>query len=375
MIAEQLPKGRRRILLLADSPYLGGISSHITAIVDAFAGDSRFDFKVASFPGRRDDNTLLELLERRRVPVHVFPMASAFDARVVRHVRRYLEERRIDLVHTHNYRATLIMRCAAGPSAVVTTSHGMMVAAPPRLRLWQALALRAMRRHRLNIACSDYVRDWMVERGLSPRRVVTVYNGVEPPLSVTPIPRGALGLGDDALVALFVGRLAPGKGVEELIAALDESRNWALIVVGEGPLRRDLEQQASECRANVRFVGQAADPWPYYALADVVVLPSHMEAFPMVLIEAASMGKPALTTQTGGIPEAVVHKESGLLVPPGDVAALSEALEALRDPAFRVRLGEGARKRWASRFTLGHMAAALAAAYEQVLGQIRAVDE
>jgi L-malate glycosyltransferase len=375
MIAEHPSKGRGRILLLADSPYLGGVSSHIVAIVDAFAGDSRFHFEVASFPGRRDDNTLLELLERRRVPVHVFPMASVFDARVIWHVRRYLEERHIDLVHTHNYRATLIMRCVAGPARVVTTSHGMIVAAPPCLRLWQALALRAMRRHPLTIACSDYVRNWLAERGLSPRRVVTVYNGVQPPLSVTPIPRGALGLGDDALVALFVGRLAPGKGVEELIAALEEARNWALIVVGDGPLRHDLEQQVRECRADVRFLGQAADPWPYYALADVVVLPSHMEAFPMVLIEAASMGKPALTTQTGGIPEAVVHNESGLLVPPGDVAALSEALEALRDPAFRVRLGEGARKRWASRFTLGHMGAALAAAYEQVLGQIGDRDE
>lgn len=137
--------------------------------------------------------------------------------------------------------------------------------------------------------------------------------------------------------------------------------------MGDGPLRPALESQAAALGAPVRFVGAVREPGPYYQLADAVVLPSRMEALPMALIEAAAYGKPAIATRAGGIPEVALDGESGILIDYGDIQALRQAIEALRNPDVRTRLGNGARARWNACFTLERMADGLAQAYRDAL--------
>lgn len=360
---------RARILMLCDSPYVGGITSHVLSVLEAFKNDDRFEFVLATFPGRRDDETLIDRANQIGVPVHVFPMAWTFDLRVIGAVRTFIEENKIDLIHLHDYRAALICRFVAPAIPIINTCHGLFVAPTPRLRLWQWAKLRAMRTHKRTIACSDFVRQWLIKKGLSPETIQTVYN------TSSPVDAGR---GDsplfpdidpDATVVLYVGRLVRGKGIEVLLDALSKVHGIAAIIVGDGPLRSYLETKARMHSLDVRFVGRVNDPGPYYQRADVVVLPSRMEAFPITLIEAAAHAKPVIATSVGGIPEVVCHGETGLLVEFGNLAELKHALEHLSDPEERKKMGQAARAAWETRFSPTRMAEALAQIYQDVLNR------
>ena len=391
-----------RILLLAESPYLGGITSHILSIVDAFQSGDTFHFTIATLPGRRSDETLLEQAAQRGLEVHELPMSWRGDLRVLRALNRFVEDHRIDLIHTHNYRASLVARLARVPVPVVNTFHGMKIAPVLSMRFWQWADLRTMRRHRLTIACSDFARQWLIDRGLDPARTRTVYNCCEePPATRTSgggeelssartsgggeelssartsgpgegsasaaASRAAYHLPEQALIAAYIGRLVPGKGLPTLIEALAGSAALGLIV-GDGPLRPRLEAQARATGADIRFLGRTPDPAPFLEMADIIALPSEMEALPMALIEAAAYGKPSIATRAGGIPEVVQDGDSGILIEPGDSPALAGALARLQSADLRAHMGARARAIWEERFRPAVMAAALAWAYRDALG-------
>lgn len=359
----------RRILLLADNPYVGGITSYLHSVLTALAQDDRFELITASFPGRGGDRTLIVKANEAGASVHVIPMAWNFDPRVVKTFRRFLAREEIDLIHAQGYRATLISLFGAGSIPVMTTCHGMAVAPALRTRLWEWARLRAMRRHPLTIACSDFVRGWLLDKGFPEDRVRTIYNcyapsGKAPGNGAT---RESLGIEEASLVALYVGRLVAGKGLDTLFRALAGRPGIAPVVVGDGPLREALEKEADALGVKACFVGGTQDPTPFYALADVVVLPSKMEALPMTLIEAAAHGRPAVATRVGGIPEVVRDGKSGILVAPGAVEELGEALARLKEPELRARLGAEAKEVWCDAFTPERMAGELGQAYRDVL--------
>lgn len=151
---------------------------------------------------------------------------------------------------------------------------------------------------------------------------------------------------------LFVGRLRYYKGVEHLIDALARTAD-RLVIVGEGPRGPTLRQRAAEspAAARIRFLGDVDedDLSALYAAADVLVLPStqRAEAFGIVQVEAMAAGTPVIATELGtGTSEVNRHGETGLIVRPGDVDALADALRALAgDPARRAALGSAARAR------------------------------
>ena len=359
---------RTRVLVVADSPYFGGVASHVLAIHDAFRGHDRFEILLVTFSGRREDHALLQAAREQDVPIHVFPMSSTFDARVLGALRRFLAEARVDLIHTHGYRGTLLCALVARRVPMTSTCHGEAVAAGLRLRAWQWARLRSMRRRPLTIACSGHVRRWLIARGFGASAVRTIHNACAlPDDDNDAVTRAALAIPDDAFLPAYLGRLAPGKGLEHLIDSLANASNTVALVVGDGPLRPALEARARARGVDARFVGTTAQPEPYFNLADVVVLPSKMEALPMTLIEAAAYGKAAIATRVGGIPEVVDDAESGILFDYGDEAALRDALAQCRDPATRQRMGERAHRVWLERFSLPRMARDLAQAYDDVL--------
>lgn len=355
---------RPRVLLLAESPYFGGITSHLFSILDAFKDRDDFDLVLATLPGRRDDATLLDWARKRGQPVHVLPMAWAYDPRVFAALRRLVRSAAIDLIHTHNYRATLVADFARTGKPVINTFHLMVTEPSLRLKAWQWAELRAMRRHRLTIACSDFVRDWLIASGHLPGHVRTIHNAFAPPdPPAPPVTRDELHVPEDRLVVLYAGRLVQRKGVGLLLEALAGMPDVTAVIVGDGPMRAALEQQAAALRVDARFVGPRDDATPFYPLADMVALPSSMEGLPMGLIEAAAYGKPAVATPVGGTPEIVRDGETGLLVPYGDVQRLRDALDRCRDATFRETLGQQARAHWQAHFTPARLAEELAAAY------------
>lgn len=174
---------------------------------------------------------------------------------------------------------------------------------------------------------------------------------------------------------LFIGRMVPYKGVDVLLRAL-EGLDAVAWLVGDGPLRAGLEQEAVRrgLGDRVRFLGSLPDAEvvAYLHACDVFVLPSvtHAETFGMVQLEAMACGKPVISTNVrSGVPWVNRHGETGLVVEPGDAPALAEAVvQLLRDPAERHRMGRAGQARVARDFTLEAMAAATTRLYQEVAG-------
>lgn len=188
--------------------------------------------------------------------------------------------------------------------------------------------------------------------------------------------RALMNIPDDALVLGYVGRLVPRKGIAELVEAWASLRedypNLHLVLVGPEEEDQPLSEQVREVSnsdSRIISVGAVDDPAPYFSIMDIFTLPAHWEGFGNVLVEAAAMGKPVVSTTGTGTRDAVKDGYNGLLVPIKDSAALDQAIRRyLESPLLREEHGRNG-KSWARQFsrraTLGH----LRNFYLQVLGR------
>lgn len=173
---------------------------------------------------------------------------------------------------------------------------------------------------------------------------------------------------------LFVGRLVYYKGCEVLLRAIAKTEA-TLAMVGEGPLREDLEALAAELGISdrVRFLGRVSDQdlSQIYRASSIFVLPSIFptECFGLVQVEAMLSGKPVINTDLPtGVPWVSLHNETGLTVPPGDVDQLASAIQLLlSDRELREKLGAQAAVRAQSMFTLKHHVKAVSELYSELL--------
>ncbi len=180
---------------------------------------------------------------------------------------------------------------------------------------------------------------------------------------------------------LFVGRLVPYKGVDVLIDAM-ASVEATCLIVGDGPLRASLESHAASrgVSSRVRFLGGVsdADLAAHLHACDLFVLPSvtRQETFGVVQLEAMACGRPVVSTDLEtGVPWVNQHETTGLVVRPGDAAALAAALTRLSgDPVLRERFGAAGRARVASQFTVEAMTRATTALYEEVVRDARVME-
>jgi glycosyltransferase involved in cell wall biosynthesis len=180
--------------------------------------------------------------------------------------------------------------------------------------------------------------------------------------------RRQLGLSNDAFVIGATGRLAPEKDYLSLTEAFARARSeipqLAAAVLGDGPLAEELcKTTRARGVAGLHFHGYRADAVSLLTAFDVFVQPSLTEGISLSVIEAMAAGLPIIATSVGGNPEAVGYGEAGILVPPRDVEALTQAILSLeRDADLRRRLAEAARGRVRTHFSIE----ATARAYEQL---------
>jgi glycosyltransferase involved in cell wall biosynthesis len=176
-------------------------------------------------------------------------------------------------------------------------------------------------------------------------------------------------------VALVVGRLTRDKGIPELMEAFLQLGNrfpdLRLLLVGcferEDPLPTHTRTQL-ETHPRVIFRGAVNDTAPYYALADILVLPSHREGLPTVVLEAQAAGKPVIGASVTGITDAVANGETGLLFPVGDVQALADAMASLiTDKSLAGRLGRAGQERVKREFQQEQIWESLYRAYLAIL--------
>jgi glycosyltransferase involved in cell wall biosynthesis len=189
-----------------------------------------------------------------------------------------------------------------------------------------------------------------------------------------------LGISPDAFVFGAVGRLAPTKGLRYLIEAfakVKETVQWAhLVLLGDGPCRDELKQQASKtsCCDSIHFLGHKDNIEQLYGAMDVFVLSSVAEGMPRAILEAMAAGVPCIATEVGGIPEIIDGSDVGLLVPPRDEDALAEAMITLASKPEQKRnaLVERAKERVRAKFNHDVVKEKLADIYEMEMnGSLR----
>jgi len=301
-------------------------------------------------------STLIDLLRPGIPPdVGVFPVdiARPTQFRELRRFSHFLRDRRVQIVHSHQFRASLVASPTASLCGVPVTVE------TPHIREywrkgWKAnYTVDRIAGHFVTgyIAVSEANKRYLVaEKRLSERKISVIPCGADlrpftRQQSAGQALRRELGLSPSQPVLLVAGRLEPQKGHRFLLDALPsicaEFPGLLLFCVGEGSLMSELQHHARDLGIAdaVRFAGYQRDMPRWYALADIVVLPSLFEGLPITAIEALASEKPMVATAVDGTPEIVVDGITGLTVPPRDSVALALAIaRLLRDPELRATL-------------------------------------
>lgn len=277
------------------------------------------------------------------------------DVAALGRMRRDLVDWAPDLMHTHLLYSTLIggvMARALGVPHVTTLHNERSDAVRPRDRIRSWLEQRVLRHlTAVVIACGPRIADIQKTR-TGKTLLVTVANRVRPFTPLAPVQRlaarQAAGIAPEEVLVLAAGRLMPQKGFDILVYAFAEVTKTApkavLFIVGDGPDRAALEQQAKGLGLGdrLRFPGAVADLGQMLQIADGFVLSSRHEGLPLVLIEALSAGLPIVSTRVGDV-ETLLDDSCGLLVGAAEAKPLAAALLRLvGDADLRARLGRAA---------------------------------
>ena len=262
-------------------------------------------------------------------------------------VRGILKEGRFDVLNTHSRRDTVIAALAArlaGTPLIVRTRHLSNKVGS----MWSYTCLP----HRVTTV-SDHVREYLIERGVPANKVATVYSPIvlPPPVERSTL-RDELGLADDDIVVGCVAVMRATKGHKDLIDAivpLMASRpKLHLVFVGGGsPVFEQTQDYVATLglQDRIHLMGMRRDVPNLLAGFDVFALATQQEASGTVYVEAQASGLPVIGTDVGGVSEMFRNGETGILVPPKNPQALTEALQRLiDDPALRRRMGDAGRK-------------------------------
>ncbi|MDJ0677984.1 MAG: glycosyltransferase [Calothrix sp. MO_167.B42] len=253
---------------------------------------------------------------------------------------------------------------------ITTTNHGKLY----QLYLWQRQKL--FKEARCCIAVSEFIRSKMIQKGCPSDKIIVHYIGVD-------VDKFRVHHSHNREpIVLFVGRLVEKKGCEYLIRAMAQVQsvapNLKLVIIGDGELRSTLEQQAKKLLTNYCFLGvQSSDAireWMNNALLlaapSVTSSTQDTEGLPISILEAYAMELPVVASVHAGIPEAVVHKETGFLAPEKDWQALAENILTLfRNPQLRESFAKAGRKCVEQKFNLKLNTAKLEAIYDRILNE------
>jgi glycosyltransferase involved in cell wall biosynthesis len=364
-----------RYLLLDQLLYLKGAGHDVSAICS--------------------DGPWVDAVRAAGIVVHTVPFTRRIsplrDIRAAGILIWQLLRHRPDLVHTHTPKASLIGQWVALLMRIrfrVHTIHGLYFPAgtrPGRRGLYAWLERLQMAPAQLVLSQNpEDLETCRRERLCAPAKMRLLGNGIDvarfDPRNADPSRtaglRTQLGIPADHQVVGTVARLVKEKGYLELFAAipsvLERHPNTTFMVIGGiEPEKADRIDPADPSIArlgdHLRLLGHRDNVRELYGLMDILVLPSHREGFPRAPMEASATGVPVVVTDIRGCRETVVHGETGLLVPLGDVGALAEAIGTLLgDEELRRRMGRAARRLAEARFDQRLVFERVAAAYGEL---------
>jgi len=325
------------VLLLTVGLTVGGTEGQLLELASRLDG-RRFNVLVCGLKG---EGPVARAMCERGIRVEVLNGRGTWDLRVLSRLFRLIRRERPEVLHAFlglaNLAASLVGRLLGVP--VIIWSYR-------DVEVWKSKAHWLVERTAVRWAdavtcCSDAVRQFVLAHmNGQASKFLTIHNGVdlESFRRSRAASRAELKLREGGFVIGTVSRLdEPKKGLAVMLRALadlagqDGIPPWQWLLVGDGPARDRLRSLAEELGlpGQVMFAGMRDDVASVLPMMDIFVCPSLYEGFGIAIVEAMAAGRPVVASAVGGIPEIVVHEDTGLLVPPGDAAALAGALATL----------------------------------------------
>lgn len=282
------------------------------------------------------DSTLADEFRDAGARVVHFDAAVKFDPRALWRMGRFFRSEEFDVLHAHLLQSQVLarlVRFVGDVDVVVSTHHNVPDDYHPLTHFLEGVT-RPL--DDITVAVSDGVRNALVDDPYLPaRNWQTIYNGIDVESFRDAVGSAERTADSDGPIFLNVGRYVPAKAqidlIEAMTSVLDEYPDAQLYIVGSGTLEGELTDAvtAHGLDGTVHVTGAVPEIHEYYGLADVFVSSSEWEGLPLVLVEAMAAGLPVVATDIPGVGEIVIDGETGRLVPPGEPAALAEAMVAL----------------------------------------------
>ena len=327
---------------------------------------------------------LLESLASAGLRAELLIERQRFDTGVIEQLRALADRYKPDVIQTHMVKSHFLVRCSGlwRSHRWLAFHHGYTRVDTKMLVYNQVDRWSLRAAHHVVTVCRPFV-DQLTSRGIPEGLITVQHNSVprfQPPEdAVVTRLRTSLGIDDGVPVLLAVGRLSSEKGFADLLEAAAIARQNApelrLVIVGEGPERQRLEASIARLGLTGRVLlpGHDNDMAPWYAMAYALVMPSHSEGSPNVLLEAMAAGLPIVATRVGGIPEIATGGETALLVAPQDPQALAHAICAIvSDPGTAAALGQTGLRHAGERFSIASHYRSLIGVYERLTGMTAA---
>jgi len=364
------PGSRPVVLVFVKGLGIGGAERLISEAARFWDRD-RFDYRVGYLLPWKDQ--LVGDLEGAGVPVTMlggkrgsYPLSGL-------RLRRFIRDEKVHLVHAHLPSAGILARVFSSVP-VVYTEHNLVASYRPLTRELNRLTYF---RNRATTAVSPEVGEAV--SGYRGPKVEVIENGVSVVVGDDEVAavRDELGMQPGQPLVIHVGNIRPHKGHGNLVAAArwlaDRGEDALLVSVGGEKYPGDLDRVRDLAReagveGTLRFLGRRTEARAFLAAADVVVNPSDFEGLPVSLLEAMALARPTVATAVGGVPGLIENEVSGLLVPPGDPAALGAAVvRLLGDRQLASDLAESGRRLVEARYGLAPMVRSFEELYLRVL--------
>jgi glycosyltransferase involved in cell wall biosynthesis len=364
------------IVYFVDSPLFGGTEQSLLHLLAGIDGQRWHP--VLFHHAERGLAPLIEGAQRLNVATRLVPRMQGFQT--VSGLPRFLQQLIVEHPNIFHAHLNWLLSCKYGllastlarvPAVIVTVQQFMYPPWGRTVHLQHRLIEKFVDRY---IAVSEAVAKQLQQTFLIPPHKIRVIHNSIPvdryDCEINLALKADLNLGSERPIVLMVARLDQQKGYPYLFEAISQMRDVILVIAGDGPEKASLEAQVNKLRLNdqVIFLGYRQDIPDLLACCDVFVLSSLYEGFPLSILEAMAAGKAVVATSVGGIPEAVLDGETGILVPPGDSLALARAIqEILSDPSLSQKMGAAGKARVKQEFSSITMVKRIAQIYEELL--------
>ncbi len=328
---------RPNVLIIYASPALSGPGKGILQFIRH--AKSSFDYRLASFIREAGvDSEFSEIAKKRGANYTPIIQKGALDVRLFSQVRTMCGERRVNIIQTHGYKGHVIALVLSKVLRIkwIAWAHGW-TNENAKVRLYNKIERFCLKRADVAVAVSPALHETIHRIRGEKRKTHMILNAVDEGELSYDI--GGDGVrqkhgvnAQDVVIGCF-GRFSPEKGQEVLLESvalvLPECPEIKVMLVGEGQERNKLEVMANHLGISnaIVFCGYQQAMQDYYEAADIVILPSHSEGLPNVVLEAMMSKRAVISTDVGGVKEIISDGENGWIVPPGNFKAMANALK------------------------------------------------